>query len=203
MPLDNDFIKTTIIQELSGVQISNIAYWQIVDLGDDPTTADGLTDIVNAYYAVANPIVTDEWRIVCGIYENLTTIEAKQIVFFNLVGTALLQSHPQDQVLRINEYGQDNPGDPVKRGAWNQSGLQEGLSTRGRINDFTLITPLVNFLTTQQVMAGPSWTLNPQVRWQSGPGPPPVFDFERTIFGQASTRLFKLASRKTGLCAQL
>lgn len=203
MPLDNDIIKTTIIQEMAGVQMSNTAYWQIVDLGDDPTTADGLTDIVNAYFAVANPIVTDAWSIVCAIYENLTTIEAKQIVFFALPGTSMTQAHPQDQVLRINEYGQDNPGDVIVRGAWNQSGLQESLSTRGRVNDFTLINPLVNFLTTQQIMAGPSWTLNPQVREQLTPGPPPTFAFRRTIFGQASTRFFKLGSRKTSLCAQL
>ncbi len=201
MPSVADVIKITILQELDGVQMSNDMYWVIDDLGDDPSTQNGLIDVLNAYYDVVKAFMSDEWKIVCGIYENISNPEGKAIEFGTLVGLSATDSHPQDQVVRLNSYGQISGSQPLHRNAFNQSGVIESLSTDGRVNNMTTIDPLRLFLTAQQIMAGPSWTLDPQVRWQTAPGPPATFLYANVVSSTFSARLFKLQSRKTRLCA--
>lgn len=200
MPIVGDIIKTTILQELDGVQMSNDMYWQIDALGDDPSTADGLLDIVNEYHDNIRNSCFSGWSVVCGIYDNLTNPEGKAIVFVNLPGLVGTDAHPQDQVLRLNSYGGLGGANPVHRNWFNQSGLQEGLSTDGRLNDPANLDNLLDFLTAQQIMPGPSWTIDPQVRWQTAPGPPAVYAFANVNTSQWSDRFFKLQSRKTKLC---
>lgn len=201
MPSVGDIIVTRILQELDGVQVSNDMYWQIDDLGDEPSPAGGLVDVMNAYYDSCKAFMSDEWKIVCGIYENITSPEGKHIQFGTLVGLSATDSHPQDQVLRINSYGHNMPADKLRRNGFNQTGVIESLSTDGRINNMATVDPLRLFLTAQQIMPGPSWTLDPQVRWQTAPGPPATYDFANVTTSNYSTRFFKLSTRKTSLCA--
>lgn len=201
MAIVGDIIKTVILQELDGVQVTNDFYWQIDDLGDDPSPANGLIDIMNAYYDSCKAFMSDQWKIVCGIYENVSNPEGKIIQFGTLVGLSATDSHPQDQILRINSYGHVNPPDKLRRNGFNQTGVIESLSTDGRINNMATVDPLRLFMTAQQIMAGPSWTLDPQVRWQTAPGPPATYAFANVTTSNFSARFFKLHSRKTRLCA--
>ena len=175
-------------------------YWQVDDLGDDPSTAAGLIDVMNAYYDSVKAFMSDKWTVVCGIYENITAPEGKAIEFGTLVGLSVTDCHPQDQVLLLNSYGGLGGLNPVHRNSFNQSGVIKTLSTDGRLNNPATVQSLRDFLTAQQVMAGPSWTLDPQVRWESAPGPPPVFMFANVDTSNYSKRFFKRASRKTKLC---
>lgn len=201
MPSVADIIHITILQEIDGVQMSNDMFWQVDDLGDDPSIADGLVDVMTAYYDVVKAFMSDKWSSVCGIYENVTNPEGKHIQFLTQTGLSATDCHPQDQVLRLNSYGGLGGLNPVHRNGFNQSGVIESLSTDGRINNMATIVPLSTFLTAQQVMPGPSWTLDPQVRWESAPGPPPVHTFANVDTSVFSARLFKLGTRKTKLCA--
>jgi len=202
MPILNDIIKVTFVQEQAGVQMQNDLYWQIVDLGDYPSVTDGLNDIITAYHAKVSPILANNCELVCAIYENQTTTEIRQTIFTSLFGVGGAAGHPQDQVLHVNRYAPEGaPVSKVHRCALKQSGTIEALSTRGRINNLTNVTPFVVFLTTQQIMPGPSWTLNPQLRVQVTPPPAATYAFHRIDFGQESTRFFKLGGRKTALCS--
>jgi len=201
MPVASDIIRTTILQELDGVQVSNDMYWQVDAVGDNPSLENGLIDVMNTYYDAVKAFMSDEWKIVCGIYENITNPEGKAVTFGTLVGLSATDSHPQDQVLRLNSYGQTGPSNPLHRNAFNQTGIIESLSTDGRINNMATIESLRLYLTLQQIMPGPSWTLDPQVRWQDTPGPPATYMFANVVTSNFSARLFKLRSRKTRLCA--
>lgn len=201
MPSVSDLIRTTILQEIDGKQVSNDMYWTVDDLGDDPSTRNGLIDVMNTYYDAVKAFMSDEWKIVCGIYENLSAVEGKVIEFGTLVGLSLTDSHPQDQVLRLNSYGGLGGANPKHRNGFNQSGVIESLSTDGRLNDPSVVSSLRTYLTIQQVMPGPSWTLDPQVRWQTAPGPPATYANANVDSSTFSGRFFKLGSRKTRLCA--
>lgn len=202
MPEVADNFKITIVQELAGLQVSNAMYGRIADLGDLPSIADVLEDTMTLYYDSVKDICSDAWAVVCGIYENLTSVEEKTLRFLTLPGLSLTDSHPSDQVVRINQYAVGvTPAPAVRRGAWNQAGIIESLSTAGRINNAGAFTNLRFFLDTQFVLPGPGWTVNPVLRYQPTPGPPPrTYAFEPMALGQVSSRLFKLSSRKTALC---
>jgi len=202
MPEVGDHFKITIVQELAGLQLSNAIYGRIMGLGDEPSIADVLEDTMTAYYDTVKDICSDAWAIVCGFYENLTRVEEKTLRFITLPGLSVTDSHPSDQVVRINEYAVNvSPPPAVRRGAWNQAGIIESLSTSGRINDASAFTNLRSFLDTQFILPGPGWTITPVLRYQPIPGNVPVIhDFEPMALGQVSSRLFKLSSRKTSLC---
>ena len=183
--------------------MSNSSFWKISDVGADPSIDVGVTDMMNAYHTSVAANLTSDWSLVCALYENLTTPEGKATIFSTLPGSGGSDnSHPQSQVVRINEYAFEGPS-PGKqhRGSWSQSGCIESLSTRGRLNDITAFSALKNFITTQQIMSGPNWTLHPQLREQLTPPPGATYAFHPMSYGQPSARLFKLLSRTTSLCA--
>lgn len=202
MPLAGDIIKVTLVQEIEGVQLSNTVYFAISDLGGDPTINDGLIDIMTFYYDQVKAALGNSWSLVCGLYENMTRVEAKGIAFSTLSGTGIGDTHPSDQVVRINQYVEGIvPAPDVRRGAFNQTGVLESLSTDGRVNDMAEFTLLARFLDTQQIMPGPNWTIFPQLRYQPTPSPPPqTHAFAPMVLGQVSSRMFKLGQRKTQLC---
>lgn len=202
MPEVNDFFSITIVQEVAGLQLSNRMYGKINDLGDLPSIPDVIEDTMTLYYDTVKDIASDAWAIVCGIYENHTRTEEKTIRFITLPGLSLTDSHPSDQVVRINQYVTGiSPPPEVRRGAWNQAGIIESLSTSGRINNAGSFTNLRGFLDTQFILPGPGWTVTPHLRYQPVPtAPPSAPAFAPMALGQVSSRLFKLASRKTSLC---
>lgn len=202
MPEVNDFFSITIVQELAGLQLSNQMYGKINDLGDEPSIPDVIEDTSTLYYDAVKDICSDQWAIVCGIYENHSRTEEKTLRFFTLPGLSLTDSHPSDQVVRVNQYATGiAPAPVVRRGAWNQAGIIESLSTSGRINNPGSFTNLRSFLDTQFILPGPGWTITPHLRYQPVPSVPPSAPaFAPMALGQVSSRLFKLASRKTALC---
>jgi len=201
MPDLGDVIATTFVQELSGVQMANKLYWRIDDLGSNPSTVDALIDIMTEYHSVIKGALAPAWALVCGIYENMTQNEAKAITFTNLVGTSIVDSHPQDQVVRLNRYAVAvAPADETLRvSGFNQSGVAEEFSTRGRVNDTSEFLALRNFLRTQQIFAT-EWTVTPMSRNLQSDGPPPVYQFNVVSQCLLNTRFLKLRTRKTSLC---
>lgn len=202
MPSLTDVVKVTLVQELDGVQMSNTTFWRVDDLGSNPTNAAALLDIMQEYHSVINAALSPFWVLVCGIMENMSAIEAKTIVFTNLVGTALSGSHPQDQVVRLNRYTvQDNgESDTARISAFNQSGVAEEFSTRGRVNDTAEFLAIRNFLRTQQIF-GTEWTITPMSRNREQKLPPFTYAFNVVQQCLLNPTFLKLRSRKTNLCA--
>lgn len=201
MPTIGDIISTLIIQEVDGVQVANLQYWQVDDLGTDPSLLVGLQDVLDHYYTSVNAFLGTAWKLVCGTYENITATEAKTVIFDTRAGTGVGDVHPQDQVLRVNEYHIPSPAATVRRNAWNQSGLIESLSTDGRVNNLSTVAPLATFLTSQIDLGPGRWLLDPQCRFRLTVGPPPTFGFGNTDASEIVSRLFKLGKRKPKLCA--
>lgn len=201
MPSLNDVVKVTLVQELSGVQMANHLFWRIDDLGTNPTTVAALIDIMEGYHDAIKGALSDEWALVCGVYENLTNVEAKAITFTNLVGTIEQPSHPQDQVVRLNRYALSvSPANGSMRvSAFNQSGVGETFSTRGRVNDTSEFQALQVFLDTQQIFAT-EWTVTPMSRSRIEAVKPFTYQFNVVSQCLLNTTFLKLRPRKTNLC---
>lgn len=201
MPNVADIISVNLVQELSGVQMSNKVYWRVDDLGDDPSVVSGLTDIMVEYHDAISDALSNQWSLVCGIYNNETAVEAKAIKFAILSGVSISDSHPQDQVVRLNRYAVTEAPAVVKlaHAGFNQSGVPEDLSTRGRLNNTSEFLSLRNFLRTQTIF-GTGWTLTPQLKLREQKDPPHTYQFQRVDQCLVNTTLLKLRTRKTNLC---
>jgi len=202
MAIVGDIIKVSFLQELDGRQMLNTAYWQIDDIGTDLGNFVNLQKIITFYHDAIKALLSDQWKLVCGVLDNVTTPEGNVTEFVSLVGTSLNDSHPQYQVLRFNSWGPITAGGKVHVNAWNQSGIQEGLSTRSRINNETISGTMQSFLQGQEVLPTGGWTIDPQIRINSTPPPAaPTIVFFNVFNAKVNPNLRTLGRRKTKLCA--
>jgi len=200
-PIVDDIIEIGLVSELDGVQMSNTLYFEIDSVGTDPTVFVGLGDIMDAYVTAIAPTLSNQWKLVCGIYDNITNPEGKTLKFDTQPGTGVGDCHPQKQVVRFNRYANQTDFLKIHRGSFSQSGTLESLSTRGRLNDKSVFAAMITFLNTSTLLGGDRWTVDPNLRWNSGTIPVPVYEFDPVIVTQLSGRLLTLNSRKTNLCA--
>jgi len=199
MPSDNDFIRSTIVTEENGVTFRNDIYWQIVETG----TVSDLNDVANIisaeWFSVSSPVLVNALSYVAVLVDNLTVNELRGVVIPGVVGAGTGDSHPQDQVLRFNEYGQIGGGDPIVVGGYNLSGIREALSTNGRLNDDTTVVNIETFLGQQHLDVSSGLKINPQVRTRVPASSPPVYVFHRTLRAVVNPTFRKLQSRKTSI----
>jgi len=199
MPADNDFIRSTLVSELNGVSMRNDIYWQIVEPGTI-TNLNEIAAIISAeWFSVSNAILINLFNYVAVIVDNLTQNELRGVVIPGTIGGGAGDSHPQDQVLRFNEYGQNAPGDKIRVGGFNLSGIREALSIAGRLSDPVVVDAIELFLGTQHLDVSSGLTLNPQVRTRVPASSPPVYVFHRTIRCTVNPTFRKLKSRKTSI----
>ena len=201
MAIANDKFSVSIISEMDGVQMSNKLYFEIDDIGDDPTVDQALQDFLDAYHATVDDITTSLWKVVCGVWDNLTTPEGQHVVFDTLPGLSANTGHPQFHVARINRYAKNVAGDAIKRGAFNQSGVEEAQSVRGRWTNPAIFDPLQTFLGGTSILGGTGWTIQPYLRWTLIVGPPPTYELVPIRHQIVDNVVRTLRSRKTQLCA--
>ncbi len=199
MPLDNDFLRSTLVHELNGVTFRNDIYWQVVEPGTVTTLNEVATIIANEWFSVSSPILIIPVVYVATLVDNLTRNELRGVVTPGSAGAGSGDSHPQDQVLRFNEYGQVNPGDPIVVGGFNLSGIREALSNQGRLNDPTTVDAIETFLGQQHLDVSTGLKINPQVRTRVPLSSPPVYVFHRTLRATVNPTFNKLKSRKTSI----
>ncbi len=199
MPEVNDFLRMTIISELEGVAMRNDIYVQLINLGDQTTLTGMVAIFGQEYIDVSNDLLTTELHYVAFILDNLTRNEVRGLLTSTAQGLLIEGSHPQDQVVRINEWG-SNQGEPeLRRGAFNLSGIGKSLSEDGRINDIQKFNPLEVYLSTQFLDSTSGLTMNPQVRRRVPGSSPPIYTFHRIEQALANPTYFKLKSRKTNV----
>lgn len=201
MPVNNDIIQIQFVQEYENVQMSNTVYWQIDDVGVDPAITVGLQDIMDAYVAAVAPFLSSFWKLVCGIYENITNPEGEFVIFATSPGTGSGEGHPQKQVLRLNRYATEPDFLKMHRGSFSQSGTIESQSTRGRVNNLPLYADFKDLLTVNRLLGGDRWSIQPHLRSNMGTPAAPNFRYDVVNHTQFSGRLLTLSSRKTDLCA--
>lgn len=199
MPQVDDKLRLTIVHELSGVATRNDVYWDVADPGTVQTLSDVAILLAAAWELAASVILTNEVRFIAYLVDNLTRNEVRGVVTSSGTGNDNSGSHPQDQVVRFNEYGHNADALPLRRGAFNLTGVGQDFSTRGRINDETEFNAVRLFLSTQFLDSPSTLALNPQIRTRDPGGPPVVYSFHRSVRCNVSTRLFKLKSRKATL----
>lgn len=201
MPLTDDIISVLLVQEIAGVQVGNRQYFKVDDPQADPTVLVGLGEYMTHFHDAVKTFLTADWALVCATYENLTTPEGKTVLFNTLPGESAGSSHPQDQVLRFNEYYRYPTDGKVKRGAHNQSGVNETLSARGRLNNNAAVSGLTAFLRDQVDLGPGNWLITPQLRHNVGTIPAPVYAFGGVERIEVSSAFHKLGSRRAKLCA--
>lgn len=202
MPVNNDIIQIKLVTEFEGVQMGNLLFWQVDDVGVDPAILVGLQDIMDAYVAAVAPFLSPLWKLVCGIYENITNPEGEAKIFATFPGTGAGEAHPQKQVLRLNRYATEPDFLKMHRGSFSQSGCLEAQSTKGRINDLSIYADFKDLLTVNRLLGGDRWSIQPHLRSNMGTPAAPNYRYDVINHTQFSGRWFTLSSRKTNLCAQ-
>lgn len=204
MAIVDDRMAVTILTELDGVAMQNTRYFEIDALGTEPTNAASLLEIVTGYHDSIKAYCFTGWKIVCATLENLTTPEGKTVIFVTLAGMSIVDSHPQHQVLRFNIAAQQQPENIMHYGAFNQSGIIESKSNRGRVAVPDDFNPLVQWLGLDMGLGGTGWSVSPLLRFNATPPSPPnpfTEDFDVIQKVQVNTEFKTLRSRKTVLCA--
>lgn len=203
MAIVDDQLSYTIITELDGVQMSNTRYFEIDAIGDDPLPVSMLNDIVNHYYDAIKDHCNDGWKVVCARLKNHTQVEQESVIFVTLPGLSAVDAHPQHQVLRFNMYAQVQPANFMVRGAFNQSGIIESISLRGRVLVPADFDDLVTHLNNPSSYGGTGWEVSTLIRYNGTPPPAPSFteEFANVNQVQVNTSFKTLKSRKTKFCA--
>jgi len=201
MAIVDDQMSYTIITELDSVQMSNTRYFEIDSIGDDPSNASMLGDIVNHYYDAIKVFCATSWKIVCARMENHTNPEGEVIIFVTLPGTGAGDSHPQYQVVRFNIYAQVQPANFMVRGAFNQSGILETKSLRGRVGNPADFDPLVTHFRQPNQFGGTGWNTSTLIRYNGTPPTPFTEEFANVNQVQINPSFKTLKSRKTKFCA--
>jgi len=202
MALAGDFFRTRMIIEVKGVatQLSND--WKIDSVDGGDSIADILDDIATDFWDRVKGFLTNECTFACMLYYNWSRPE-QHVVYPGLTGLAAGSSHPQFQVLRINRYSQVEADltAPVHRTSQSISGVAESLSTRGRVNDLAEFGTWRTWNLTVKQSSVTGWTFSPYNRFESAPGPPKVFSFDRMLSVSINPTFLTLRSRKTKFCA--
>lgn len=200
MPVPGDILQFSIITEINGTACSNRLFFRVFK--QDPTTqlANMVVIMHLRYDGLFAPTTSTDATFSCFKLENLTGNEGAAQIFGVTTGSQLDRSHPQDQVLRYNLYGQEGVN-PIRRGAFNQSGISVNLSTDGRLNDNTLFRAVEDSFLSDVTFPDGETTLHPGIRWRSQVGPPPLYSFAPMVAARANPVYLKLRSRKTDLCA--
>jgi len=199
MPEVGDIIQYTIVTELEGVAIRNTIYWMLDNLGN----TDDLTDIARIlgveWIDTSEGILSVNVKYTAFLVDNLTRNEIRGVHTTSQAGTILRDSHPQDQVLRFNEWAPAQEGEVVFRGGFNLSGLEENLSTDGRVNDIPSMEAVERYLFQQFIDSDSGLQCSPHVRRRTPGSSPPVYTFHKINKAQVNPTLFKLKSRKTAV----
>jgi len=197
MPEVGDILRMTIITELEGVAMRNDIHTELVTTGTLVTLADIVEVFGQEYIDVSNDVLTIQTTYVAFIMDNLTRNEVRGIRTSDVTGIILDGAHPQDQVLRFNEYGDGGEGQPLRRGAFNLSGTGQNLSHEGRVADISIFNPIEVFLGSQFLDSPSGLTLTPVVKRRIPGSSPPNFTYHRILQASLNPTFFKLKSRKT------
>lgn len=199
MPLADDKLRFTIVSELSGVAFRNDMYWDVGNPGTDLSLAQIAVLLGDEWILRSNQVLVQELTYVAFILDNLSRNEVRGVVTSDINGLDVSGAHPQDQVVRFNEYGHNDSAEPLRRGAFNLSGVGQQFSKDGRVNDLTEFNQIRVFLSTSFFDSPSQFSATPNIRTRVPQSNPATYLFHRMTNAVMSTRLFKLKSRKVSL----
>ena len=203
MPAVDDQIKIQVITEMQGVQMSTDLFFTVVDLDGGPTIPNITVDVLARWQAAWQSVCSDQFRISCGVFSNLTDPTEPSIPsFVNLPGLdAINLPHPADQVVWCTRYGRKQGDGTLVHGRVALSGITLNHSRRGRVVDDMELSTVEAFFKNPVTGIINDFTLEPGVRYEFSPGPPPVYEVSPIEQAVVQGVFSKLASRRTNLCA--
>ncbi len=163
MPEVNDIVDTTIVSELSGVQMSTRLLWKVDDLGAEDSIFDNISKIAIQFAASVEAYVSSAWGVTCITYQNLSRIEEKVVAPIIANGISIVDAHPQNQTLVIRRWGQYIPDGKFRNGRIMLSGVTEDFSTRGRFNDMSEASLIEAMLGEIVILLAGGWTITPML----------------------------------------
>lgn len=199
MPQVGDITRFTLIHEMDGVAMRNDMYHEIVVLGTVNTLNEAVQLLADAWIVASQAVLSNLLSYEVFALENLSRNEARGIATGAATGGVANSGHPQDQVLVFTEYGEDVPANKLRRGRFNLSGVAEGFSSGGRVNDPTEFDDIRLFLGTQFLDAGTGFSANPMTRRRIPASNPPSYTYHRIEVARLNPKFFKLKSRKATL----
>jgi len=197
MPEVDDIIQFVMVTELEGVAMRNTIYWQIDNLGNVDDLAAIATILGDEWINVAEGLLSTRLNFIAFLVDNLTRNEVRGVITTGQSGTILRDAHPQDQVVRFNEWAPDAQAESLFRGALNLSGVEEALSTDGRVNDIPSFQAVEGFLMNQNIDSGSGLQTTPHIRRRVPGSTPPIYTFHAISKAEVNPTFFKLKSRKT------
>lgn len=199
MPEPGDFTRFTLIHEMDGVAMRNDMYFRIGNLGNIVSLSGAVQLLADEWIAVSQGVLSNVLSYEVFALENLSRNEARGIAVGQTSGGVANSGHPQDQVLVFTEYGEDEDANVLRRGRFNLSGIAEGFSSGGRINDPTEFDAIARFLGTTFFDSTTGFNADPQTRRRIPGSDPPQYTFHRIVLARLNPQFFKLKSRKATL----
>ena len=199
MPEVGDITRFTLIHQMDGVAMRNDMYFQIGILGSVQTLNEAVQLLADAWILASQQVLSNVLSYEVFALENLTRNEARGIATGQVSGGVANSGHPQDQVLVFTEYGEDTQVNIFRRGRFNLSGVAEGFSTGGRLNNPEEFDDIRIFLGTTFFNQSSGFEASPQTRRKIPGSSPPAHTFHRIQVARLNPKFFKLKSRKATL----
>lgn len=203
MPAIDDQIRIKMISELQGVQMSSDLYFSVDDLSGGPSILAILFDVATEWQSAWKAVVSDQFKITCAIYSNLTDQTEPSIpLFVNLPGLETIENpHPANTVVWCTRYGEHQGSGDLVVGRIAISGITMNHSLRGRVKDDMELSNVEAFFKNPLISVASGFTLKQNVRYLFSPGPPKVYEQSPITQAQMQGEFTKLQSRQTHLCA--
>jgi len=197
-----DILSIQAVVNVASVDTVMGSFWQVHAFRGPDSDEAIIDQLATDLWASIDQALSDTAVFSCIKMVNLTT-PAKVVRFPNLAGLDPDDSHPPHQVVSIDSYARDGGTGPAYRNTLRLSGVREGLSTRGRVNDSGPFQPFVNFLTDRYIGGANGADLDPLVRRTTalgGPGLSDTYTYHDVEYSALRDTLRTLRSRRFRLC---
>ena len=198
MPEAGDFVKTRVVNVVSGQQTQLAMFWQVAAILGVDTLVTAASDLAALYWDAVKGQIPASVEFQAFTWENQSRNE-KLVVYPGLAGVGGSEPMAAYNVIRMNIWGRVlGPPDEVHRNAINVPGIRESNIDKGVLARGSYMNLLRNFLTQQQDTSPSGIQLNPQVRWRTVQGPPAEYAFTPVEQCQENPVATTLRSRRPG-----
>jgi len=203
MPAPDDIIETRLISEQQGVQMSTTLYWEVSDVGDNPTIPAAMANLAEQYVDQFRDQLSIQWAITCVLYRNITNPNEAGIPTFVLEAGSDVASgpNPATGVVRVTRYATGVTPIKLIRSSIAISGLTKDQSKAGRVESNMELGTLESFLSNTVLILATGWSLEPAIPQRTQLPPlPPAYAYLPVSHCITQGVFRKLRSRTSGLC---
>lgn len=192
----DDHIHCRFIGGLAGVQWSVGLYFRVLDILGADSVSKIIGDLGDQFWDEVDDNVSSEVSLSGVIYRNQTMPEQTIVFYSGKNGLQVGQAHPPHQCVRINLYGQVNPGERYKQSSIHLPGSQESVSQDG-VRTSGFFQDVANWLAVGGINTSPTGAvLNPVIRWNAGNVATPNWQYVDVEVARVKSQFMVLRRRK-------